>query len=72
MICQDLNAQLGLLPGDCIVAAGMVSYVWGTQQGPTQLVPCPQGHPQIVLIMWKFPPKTMVKWFTLGRSLVAG
>ncbi|CAE7602693.1 Dnah1 [Symbiodinium sp. CCMP2456] len=23
---QDLNAQLGLLPGDCIVAAGMVSY----------------------------------------------
>ena len=24
---QDLNAQLGLLPGDCIVAAGMVSYV---------------------------------------------
>jgi hypothetical protein len=34
MICQDLNAQLGLLPGDCIVAAGMVSYVWGTQQRP--------------------------------------
>ena len=24
---EDLNAQLGLLPGDCIVAAGMVSYV---------------------------------------------
>ena len=25
-VLQDLNAQLGLLPGDCIVAAGMVSY----------------------------------------------
>ncbi|CAK9050575.1 Dynein axonemal heavy chain 1 (Axonemal beta dynein heavy chain 1) (Ciliary dynein heavy chain 1) (Heat shock regulated protein 1) (HSRF-1) (hDHC7) [Durusdinium trenchii] len=23
---KDLNAQLGLLPGDCVVAAGMVSY----------------------------------------------